>query len=197
MPSLTLPASARRLLLAVLLCCVAGGAAMAATTIGGPFALTDAKTGQTVTNADLHGRWLLLYFGYTFCPDVCPTDLQKVIQARGGLGPEEKDLTPVFITVDPARDTVAVMARYVALFSPDLLGLTGSPAAIGQVVREFRVYVAKQPLPGGGGGYLINHSTFLYLIDPQGRLATILPSTLSTAALTRRLRRAMRAAGEG
>jgi protein SCO1/2 len=177
---------------------VAGGAAGAAhgATLGGPFALTDARTGQTVTDTDLHGRWLLLYFGYTFCPDVCPTDLQKMILARGALGADGRALTPVFVTVDPARDTTPVMAAYVALFSPDLVGLTGSQAAIDRIVLEYRVYVARQALPGGGGGYLVNHSTFLYLVDPRGKVAEILPTSLTAPVLARRLRADIGAPGQ-
>lgn len=177
----------RRTLLLALAMGLALNAARAAT-LGGPFALTDARTGRSVTDADLRGRWLLLYFGYTFCPDICPTDLQTIVAARGLLGAAGQALTPVFITVDPGRDTPPVMAAYVALFSPDLMGLTGSQGEIDRIVRAYRVYVAKQALPGGGGAYLVNHSTFLYLVDPQGQVVAVLSARLTPAALARRLR---------
>ncbi|HTI02508.1 MAG TPA: SCO family protein [Acidisoma sp.] len=190
---------ARRALLSVAFGATLGLLAQGASAavIGGPFALTDARTGKTVTDVDLRGGWLLLYFGYTFCPDVCPTDLQKIIAARGALGADGRALTPVFVTVDPARDTVPVMARYVALFSPDLMGLTGSQAEIDRIVGEYRVYVAKQAVPGGGGAYLVNHSTFLYLVDPRGKVAEILPASLTPVALARRVRTAMGAPDQG
>lgn len=168
----------------------ASGPADAAAAIGGPFTLLDATTGKIVTAADFRGRWLLVYFGYTFCPDVCPTDLQKMVRALGLLGEARPEVTPVFITVDPARDRAPVMARYVALFSPDLVGLTGSEAAVDQAVRAYRVYVEKQPVPAGGG-YLINHSAFMYLMNPQGKLAAILAPDLTAKGLASRIARAI------
>jgi len=171
-----------------------GGAGLA---VGGPFRLADAATGRPFTQADLLGRWTLIYFGYTFCPDICPTDLAKAVQALAALGPKGVAIVPVFITVDPARDTPDVMARYVALFSPRLRGLTGSAAAIGQAERAFRVFAEKQAIPGGGGSYLMNHSAFFYLMNPAGEAAAILPPELDAAALAAAIRRAMETANPG
>lgn len=160
--------------------------------IGGPFRLVDAATGRPFTQDDLRGRWTLIYFGYTFCPDVCPTDLAKAIQVLAALGGTGAAITPVFITVDPARDTPDVMARYVGLFSPRLRGLTGSATAIGQAERAFRVYAERQAVPNAGAGvYLMNHSAFFYLMNPAGGAAAILPPELGATAMAAAIRRAM------
>jgi protein SCO1/2 len=135
--------------------------------IGGPFALTDGQ-GKPVTDRDLRGQYLLVYFGYTFCPDVCPTTLQHVTEAMRQLGPKAAQVTPVFITVDPKRDTPKVVGDYVAGFSPRLIGLTGSPAAIEAVEREYHVYAAAQPAEDGKGDYSVDHSSVLYLMGPDG-----------------------------
>jgi cytochrome oxidase Cu insertion factor (SCO1/SenC/PrrC family) len=166
--------------------------------VGGSFRLIDAATGRPFTQDDLRGHWSLLYFGYTFCPDICPTDLAKAVQAVAALGPTGAGIMPVFITVDPARDTPDIMARYVALFSPRLRGLTGSEAAIDTAERVFRVFAEKQAAPGGGAGaYLMNHSAFFYLMNPAGAAAAILPPDLDTAAMADAIRRAMAAASAG
>jgi cytochrome oxidase Cu insertion factor (SCO1/SenC/PrrC family) len=165
-----------------------GGAAFPIT---GSFTLQDAATGRAFTRSDLRDGWTLLYFGYTFCPDICPTDLAKEVQALDLMGADGNRITPVFITVDPARDTPAVLARYVALFSPRLIGLTGSPAEISAAERAFRVYAEKQPIPNGGGAYLMNHSAFFYLMNPAGAVAAILPPDLDAKAMADALRRSL------
>jgi cytochrome oxidase Cu insertion factor (SCO1/SenC/PrrC family) len=135
--------------------------------IGGPFTLTD-QTGKRVTAEDFRGRFMLVYFGYTFCPDICPLGLQTIAQAYDELPPELQDrVVPVFITVDPARDTVEVVRDYVQLFHPRLVGLTGSEAEIGGTLRAWRVYARKAEAKGGA--YLVDHSTFTYLMDREGR----------------------------
>ncbi|MCB8876208.1 SCO family protein [Acidisoma silvae] len=159
--------------------------------VGGPFALVDAASGKPFTQDDLLGHWTLLYFGYTFCPDICPTDLAKAVQALAALGPAGNAVTPVFITVDPARDTPAVMARYVALFSPRLRGLTGNPGAVAAAEDDFRVFAEKQPIPNGGGAYLMNHSAFFYLMNPRGEAVAILPPQLDAAGMAKAIREAM------
>ncbi|WP_419758095.1 SCO family protein [Acidisoma sp.] len=156
-------------------------------TIGGPFKLTDARTGAAVTEASYHGRWMLVYFGYTFCPDICPTDLQKMIAALPAAGAGADRITPIFITVDPGRDSAAPLARYVGLFSPKLVGLTGSQAQIDAVVSAYRVYVEKVPPASPGAPYLVNHSAFMYLMNPSGKLAAIFPPDVKTADLAHRL----------
>ncbi|MGH7211383.1 MAG: SCO family protein, partial [Acetobacteraceae bacterium] len=112
----------------------AGLSAVAGVPIGGDFHLVD-QTGTPVTEASYHGRWMLLYFGYTFCPDVCPTELQTIATALGKLGPAATAVVPIFVSVDPARDTPAVLAKYVKLFSKRLVGLTGTPAEIAEVAH--------------------------------------------------------------
>jgi len=135
--------------------------------IGGPFTLEDGD-GHAVTDRDFHGRYLLVYFGYTFCPDVCPTTLNEVATALDTLGPKADRLQAVFITVDPKRDTPAVVRDYAASFSPRIKGLTGTPEQIETAAREYRVYFAPQPATAGGG-YTVDHSSILYLMDPDGR----------------------------
>jgi protein SCO1/2 len=135
--------------------------------IGGPFTLEDGN-GHQVTDRDFRGRYLLVYFGYTFCPDVCPTTLNEVATALDALGKKADHVKAVFITVDPKRDTPAVVRDYAASFSPRIEGLTGTPEQIEAVAREYRVYFAPQPATGGAG-YTVDHSSILYLMDPDGR----------------------------
>ncbi len=138
-------------------------------TIGGPFQLVD-QNGQEVTDEKFRGRLMLVYFGYTFCPDVCPLGLTTIAEALDRLPAEDRDqIVPVFITVDPERDTVAVMKDYVGAFSDRLVGLTGSPDAVQDVLREYRVYARKADSETADGAYLVDHSTFTYLMDREGR----------------------------
>jgi protein SCO1/2 len=145
-----------------------GGSSPIGPAIGGPFALTDAN-GQRFTDKDLKGSYTLVYFGYTFCPDVCPTTLNQVAEALDRLGSKAERIRPVFITIDPARDTPAVMKQYVSAFSPRLVGLTGSDAEIGAVAKEYRVYYAPHRTGDGPGDYTMDHSSVLYLLGPDGR----------------------------
>ena len=112
---------------------------------------------------------MLVYFGYTYCPDVCPTTLNAVAAALDKLGPKAKDLAPIFITVDPHRDTPAVMKRYTAAFSPALIGLTGTPEEIAEVAKEYRVYYAKHVTGPGPDDYSMDHSSIIYLMGPNGQ----------------------------
>jgi protein SCO1/2 len=139
--------------------------------IGGPFALTD-QNGKAVTADSLKGKPTLIYFGYTFCPDVCPTSLLLMETAIDKLGGDTaKKVNLVFITVDPERDTVDVMKGYVTNFGPTFEGLTGSTEQIAQVARAYRVYYQK--VPGKDGGpYLMDHSSIVYLLDRNGRFVT-------------------------
>ena len=140
--------------------------------IGGPLTLSD-QTGKRVTDQDYRGRLMLVYFGYTFCPDVCPLGLQTIATALDDLPAEVQDqVVPLFVTVDPARDTVPVMRDYVAQFHPRLVGLTGSEAEIEQMLRAYRVYASKAAAPAGDDSYLVDHSTITYLMDKQGRYLT-------------------------
>ncbi|MEI9984404.1 MAG: SCO family protein [Aliidongia sp.] len=135
--------------------------------IGGPFTLVDGA-GQTVTDQQFRGRYMLIYFGYTHCPDACPTALNDMAVALGKLGEaERKRVQPIFITVDPERDTGQALSDYVAAFGPEFIGLTGSLDQIAQVKKEFRVYAAKHPTKDGD--YDMDHSSVIYLMDPSGR----------------------------
>jgi protein SCO1/2 len=139
--------------------------------IGGPFALTD-QNGRTVTSDSLKGKPTLIYFGYAFCPDVCPTSLLLMETAVEKLGPDAaKKVNLVFITVDPERDTTDVMKGYVTNFGPTFIGLTGTSEQIAQAARAYRVYYQK--VPGKDGGpYLMDHSSIVYLLDRNGRFVT-------------------------
>lgn len=134
--------------------------------VGGKFALTDTD-GKTVTDQTYRGKWMLVYFGYSFCPDVCPTELQVIANALDLLGPDAAKVVPVFITIDPERDTVTALAEYVKLFDTRLVGLTGTEAQIAAVARAYRVYYAKAT-PKESSTYLMDHSSFIYLMAPDG-----------------------------
>jgi cytochrome oxidase Cu insertion factor (SCO1/SenC/PrrC family) len=133
-----------------------------------PFELL-AHTGKPFTDRDLHGKVALLYFGYTFCPDVCPTELGFVAKIMRALGPDAERIVPLFITVDPQRDTLAKLAEYVPLFDKRLIGLTGSQTAIDALAKAYGVFhqrtnvVTKQP-----GYYLIDHSSSIFVLNPEG-----------------------------
>ena len=140
------------------------------TKIGGPFELVDTRDGKTVTDQNFKGKWLLVYFGYTHCPDACPTALNDLSLALDKLGDKRQAMAPLFITIDPERDTADVMKDYVASFAPDIVGLTGSTDQIGQAEKEYRVYAAKHPTKDGG--YDMDHSSIIYVMDPSGRFVT-------------------------
>jgi protein SCO1/2 len=153
--------------------------------VGGPFVLVD-QTGRARSDRDFRGRWVLLYFGYTFCPDVCPTTLARIGKTLGDLGSDADRVVPVFITVDPERDTPAVLKTYLASFGPRFVGLTGKPAAIAKVAKAYRVYYAKHPLPGGT--YSVDHSSVIYLLDRQGKFVKAYDDTDSPEALAKDLK---------
>jgi cytochrome oxidase Cu insertion factor (SCO1/SenC/PrrC family) len=140
--------------------------------IGGPFALID-HTGKLCTDEDFRGKLLLIYFGYSYCPDVCPTDLQQIALAVDGLGARAEAVQPLFITLDPARDTAVHLADYVALFHPRLIGLTGSAEQIRRVAFAYKVYYAKYPYDSSD--YVIDHSSFVYLVDNAGKYIGFFP----------------------
>ena len=134
--------------------------------MGGPFTLVN-TAGETVTEASFRGRWMLVYFGYTFCPDVCPTELQTMSAALDRLGPLAAGVVPVFITIDPERDTVAALAEYTKLFDERLVGLTGSKEQIAAAAKSYRVYYARAKAKDASD-YLMDHSSFIYLVGPDG-----------------------------
>lgn len=161
------------LLLAVLLLASGGylflsGSQPAALTVGGPFSLIDGD-GKPVTDQTWRGRYMLVYFGYTYCPDVCPTTLTNVAAALDKLGPKADQIQPLFITVDPKRDTPAVVKQFAAAFSPRLIGLTGTPQQIAEAAKAYRVYYAEHRTGPGPDDYSMDHSSVLYLMGPDGR----------------------------
>lgn len=139
--------------------------------VGGPFRLTD-HTGRAVTEADFAGRFMLIYFGYTYCPDICPTEMQTFAEVMDRLGPQADRVQPILITVDPTRDTPEHLAGFVSLFHPRLVGLTGTEAQIAEVARAYRVYFAKTDVKGPDT-YLMDHSAAVYLMGPDGKFVTI------------------------
>ena len=141
--------------------------------IGGPFTLTDGD-GRTVTDQTYRGKWLLVYFGYTYCPDACPTGLNNIAGALKLLGGDADKIQPLFITVDPARDTAAAMKAYVAAFDPRIAGLTGTPEQIDAVARAYRAYYKRV---GEGDDYVMDHSVAIYVMDPEGKYSTALRHT--------------------
>ena len=141
-----------------------------AASIGGPFELID-HTGQTVTEENFDDRYLLVYFGYAYCPDVCPTELLIMGQAVDELGDLSNEVQPLFITVDPARDTVAALAEYVPAFHPRLVGLTGSDEQIHDAAKAYRVYYRLNE-PDENGTYLVDHTSYIYFMDPDGDYLT-------------------------
>jgi protein SCO1/2 len=143
-----------------------GGPTVAKASVGGPFSLVDGS-GKVVTDQDLKGKPFLVFFGFTHCPDVCPTTLFEVSEVFRSLGSDADKAAALFITVDPERDTPAVMKDYLANFDPRLRGLTGDLEAIEGVLKAYRVYSKKVPLDGGG--YTMDHTALVYLMDKQGR----------------------------
>lgn len=143
-------------------------------TIGGPFTLTD-HNGKTVTDADFRGRFMLIYFGYTFCPDVCPTSLGVAAAALDQLPPDQrKRVAPLFISVDPERDNPAVLKDYVGAFAPDMIGITGTAEQLAPVVKAYKVYAAKAK-SDDPQAYTMDHSSILYLMGPDGKFLAHFP----------------------
>lgn len=134
--------------------------------IGGPFSLLD-QDGKRVTEKDFRGKYMLIYFGYTYCPDICPAELQVMSAALDELGEKAEKVTPVFITVDPERDTVEQMKSYVGNFHPRLVGLTGSKEEIQAAAKAYRVYYARAKSESATD-YLMDHASIVYLMSPDG-----------------------------
>ena len=154
--------------------------------VGGPFTLTD-HSGQRVSDTDFRGKFLLVIFGYTFCPDVCPSELQLISAALDALGPKAERIVPLFITVDPERDTPGQLATYVQSFHPRLIGLTGTGSEIAAVAKEYRVYVRKAPDPKSTAGYSMDHSALIYLMGPDGAYLAHFAPGIGVDTLVQRL----------
>lgn len=161
--------------------------------VGGPFTLVD-TTGATVTDATYRGRWMLVYFGYTYCPDICPTELQTISTALDDLGGLADRVVPIFVTIDPERDTSAALADYVKLFDNRLVGLTGTPEQIAAAARAYRVYYARAK-SGDTTGYLMDHSSFVYLIGPDGSFRALFRQGMAAPELADALKARISAGG--
>ena len=148
--------------------------------IGGDFSLVD-KTGKPVRFHDFAGKYRIVYFGFTFCPDACPMDVQKMMQGYARFAKAEPEVAarvqPLFVSIDPARDTPAAVGEFAAAFSPKLIGLTGTEAQVAEAVKMFKGYYTKGE-PTKDGGYLMDHSRFAYLMDPDGKPIAFLPIDL-------------------
>lgn len=140
----------------------------ATVTIGGPFTLVGSG-GTTVSDATYRGKWLLVFFGYTFCPNVCPITLLEVAVVLQQLGPAASELQPLFISIDPDRDTPDVMAAYTQSFDTRIVGLTGTAAQIASVAKEYGAYYDLHRTGPGPDDYVMDHGTYLYLMDPNGK----------------------------
>jgi protein SCO1/2 len=154
--------------------------------IGGPFSLVGTG-GKPVTDRDFRGRYMLIFFGFTHCPDICPAELQVIAQALEQLGDKAKTVVPIFITLDPERDTPEAMANYVKSFGPNFVGLTGSPEAIAAAAKSYRVAYSKVENKESAGDYSVDHSALVYLMDPEGRYVTHFSYGLSADQMAEKL----------
>ena len=157
--------------------------------IGGKFTLID-DNGRPFTDADLKGKWHLVFFGYTHCPDICPTALNDLSLALDQLGTREREVGIVFISVDPERDTPAVLKSYVASFGGPIVGLTGTAAKIAEAAKAYQVFYAKHPT--ADGGYDMDHSAVIYIMDPEGRFTATFGPDDTTEKMVGRLRTLLR-----
>jgi cytochrome oxidase Cu insertion factor (SCO1/SenC/PrrC family) len=162
----------RNLMLAVVGVSLLASVQAKAEELGGDFALTD-HFGEPFELAQLRGKLVLLFFGYTYCPDICPSELANLAAVLDGLGDRASQVQGLFVSLDPQRDTPAVLHDYTRYFNQDLLGLTGSPAEVAQVARQYRVKYLRHDKPDGS--YSLDHSADLYVIDPQGELTAVVP----------------------
>ena len=163
-------------------------AATSPVTIGGPFTLST-PDGTTVTDQTYRGKWLLVYFGYTFCPNSCPTMLLEIATALKKLGPDAAKVQPLFITVDPQRDTPEVMQQYTQSFDPRIIGLTGTPQQIAAVAEEYGAYYVRHQTGPSAEDYVMDHSVYLYLMDPGGNYVRAFDSGTSGDRIADALRK--------
>ena len=155
--------------------------------IGGPFTMVNQK-GEMVTEKNFEGHYTIYFFGYTFCPDVCPTELQVLSAALKELGPDGSKITPVFVSIDPERDKPKIIAEYVANFDSRLVGLTGTPEQLAAMARAFHVFYQKVPNAKDAQNYDMDHSSILYLMGPDGKFAKHFPYTTDAKALALELK---------
>jgi cytochrome oxidase Cu insertion factor (SCO1/SenC/PrrC family) len=155
--------------------------------VGGPFALTTHE-GKRVTEKYFQGRYMLVAFGYTYCPDICPSELQTIALTLDALGPKADGIVPVFISVDPERDSVAQLAGYVKNFSPRIVGLTGTPEEVKAAATVYRAAYKKEPAPNGAD-YAVSHTTFMYVMGPDGTYVTHFNYGTSAEDMTAKLKK--------
>src|SRR5687767_4818513 len=167
-----------------------GGTSSGTALVVGPFTLTD-QTGRKVTDKDFLGKYMLVFFGYTYCPDLCPTELQVMSAALDSLGAKADAIQPVFISFDPERDTPEVLKQYVSNFHPRLIGLTGTPEQVAVAAKAYRVYYSKVANGSAPDTYLMDHSTITYLMDPQGKFLKHFSYSTDSATLAKALEAAM------
>ena len=168
----------------------AGGSTSGTALVGGPFQLVD-QDGKPVDEKILKGKWTAVFFGFTYCPDVCPTTMQALGAAQAQLGPKADKLQVVFISVDPERDTPAQLKSYLSneVFPKGTIGLTGTPEQVAAAVKAYRVYYKKN---GEGDAYLVDHSTAAYLMNPKGQFDRVLPYGIGPEEIARQISDAMR-----
>jgi cytochrome oxidase Cu insertion factor (SCO1/SenC/PrrC family) len=154
--------------------------------IGGPFTLTDAA-GKQVTDKDYRGRYMLVFFGFTGCPDICPAGLQLISAALDKVGAKASNVTPIFISVDPARDTPEKLATYVKNFNDRMVGLTGTPEEVTAVTKAYRVFYEKVPNETTPADYGMNHTSIIYLMGPDGEYVTHFTPTTTVDAMAEKL----------
>jgi protein SCO1 len=158
--------------------------------IGGPFTLVD-QNGKTVTDRDFRGKYMLIFFGFTHCPDICPAELQVMSAALDALGPKAAEVAPIFVTLDPGRDTPETVGSYVKSFGKNFVGLTGSQAEIDNAAKAYRVTHQKSEYKGKDGnyGYSIDHSALVYLMDRDGKYLTHFAYGTPAVKMTETMRR--------
>ena len=157
-----------------------------APSIGGPFELVNAATGRQVSDQEFRGKWLLVFFGYTHCPDICPTTLGNIAESMSQLGPLAGQVQPLFITIDPERDTRQVLVDYTSVFDPRIMALTGSSAQMEAAARTYRIYYAKRVV---GDDYFMDHTSVTHVMRPDGTYSSSFLSTDGPSEMTKRLRK--------
>ncbi len=167
-----------------------GDAGSGVALVGGPFRMTD-QNGKPVTEKDLLGKHALMFFGYTYCPDVCPTELQVITAALQQMGAKADAIRPVLVSIDPARDTPKALKDYLSNFDPRFVGLTGTDAQIAAMAKAYRVYYAKVENQKDPQSYLMDHSSILYLMGPDGRFLKHFPYTTDASSLAKDIESAM------
>jgi protein SCO1 len=163
-------------------------AATSAVTIGGPFTLST-PDGTTVTDQTYRGKWLLVYFGYTFCPNSCPTTLLEIAAALKKLGPDAAKVQPLFITIDPLRDSPEVMQQYTQSFDPRIVGLSGTEQQISSVAHEYGAYYVRHRTGPNSRDYVMDHSTYLYVMNPDGKFVSAFDSGATADRIADTLRK--------